>query len=453
MAIEAYAVVIRFSTAVPSIRARGVNVRMDGRDLTRRRFLQYAGVTAAGAAAASVAGPRAQATASSGPDASGVQVAAFYFPQWHVEPLNEFWFGRGWSEWELLTRAEARFPGHEQPKVPVWGMGDEADPAVMARKINAAADSGLDAFMFDWYWYPHGENTYAPFLNRCLEEGFLGADNVNRLKFALMWANHDWTNLFPVHRSNPANLLSVGGAALFGAAPPTSFDQLTSYVVDIYMTHPSYWRVGGGAYFSIYQIEKFLDGFGRDTAAARAALDVFRQKARAAGVGELHLNCMTVDALHYDPQSIANRNQLVDALGMDSHTTYVWIHHSGFTQFPEMPYTDMRSDAATVWQAFGDGFVKPYFPNVTMGWDSTPRCQPSDMWENLGYPFTPILSGNTPGEFEQALRMARDFVLGKPDPRIITINAWNEWTEGSYLEPAQGQGMGYLNAVKHVFGS
>lgn len=34
---------------------------------------------------------------------------------------------------------------------------------------------------------------------------------------------------------------------------------------------------------------------------------------------------------------------------------------------------------------------------------------------------------------------------------LITINSWNEWTEGSYLEPDDLNGYGYLEAVKKVF--
>jgi hypothetical protein len=36
--------------------------------------------------------------------------------------------------------------------------------------------------------------------------------------------------------------------------------------------------------------------------------------------------------------------------------------------------------------------------------------------------------------------------------RILILNCWNEWTEGSYLEPDTVHGMAYLDAVKEVFG-
>ena len=113
--------------------------------------------------------------------------AAYYFPGYHAEKRNDRIHGPGWSEWELMKCARPRFAGHDQPKVPLHGWGDESDPAEMAVKIEDASSHGIDVFVFDWYWY-NGEQ----FLEKPLNEAFLNAPNRNRLKFAIMWANHNW---------------------------------------------------------------------------------------------------------------------------------------------------------------------------------------------------------------------------------------------------------------------
>jgi len=57
----------------------------------------------------------------------------------------------------------------------------------------------------------------------------------------------------------------------------------------------------------------------------------------------------------------------------------------------------------------------------------------------------------TPENFAAALRLAKQYVDEHPDQfPLITINAWNEWVEGSYLLPDQVFGFGYLEAVKSV---
>ena len=46
-------------------------------------------------------------------------VACYYFPNYHADARNAATHGPGWSEWELVKRAEPRFAGHRQPRVPV----------------------------------------------------------------------------------------------------------------------------------------------------------------------------------------------------------------------------------------------------------------------------------------------------------------------------------------------
>ena len=68
------------------------------------------------------------------------------------------------------------------------------------------------------------------------------------------------------------------------------------------------------------------------------------------------------------------------------------------------------------------------------------------------YPNTAILADNKPELFEESLLEAKQFVdEHHTTPRAITLYAWNEWTEGGYLEPDTVHGMGYLEAIRRVF--
>lgn len=372
-------------------------------------------------------------------------VAVYYFPNFHADARNALMRGEGWTEWELLKKACPRFPGHQQPKVPAWGEQDEADPQIMAYKIDAAADHGIDSFIFDWYWYNDG-----PFLQRGLEEGFLRAPNNDRLKFGIMWANHDWLDIFPLKRSeNPfqdARLLYPG------TVTPETFETIMNHCIEKYFKHPSYWLLDGCPYFSFYDLGKLVEGNG-SLEATRRMLDMFRKKAQSAGFKDMHLNAIVFgNAILPGESAPTDPKAIVDALGFDSITSYVWIHHFNSPNFPVEAYDNYRDAYFKYWDEARLTYKQPYYPNVTMGWDASPRTVQSDQLDNLGYPFMTTIQDNTPDKFAEALRLTRQRLEAENLPHpFITINAWNEWTEGSYLEPDVKHGMDYLEAIRGVF--
>jgi hypothetical protein len=372
-----------------------------------------------------------------------ITVASYYFGNYHPgDPRNVKSKGQDWSEWELVKAARPRFPGHHQPNVPLWGYTDESDPKVMEQKIAAAADHGVDAFIFDWYYYNDG-----PFLDRPIDIGFLKARNNARLKFAFMWANHDWQEIHPYQRGSKREILYPG------VVTPENFDKICDHVIRSYFKHPSYWRIEGKPYFSFYDLTKLMEGFG-SVEATRAALDKFRATAIAAGLPGLHLNAVVWGHAVLPVEKVpADPAKLVKDLGFDSVTSYVWIHHVALPKL-QTDYSEVRDAYFRYWNEATRKFNVPYYPNVTMGWDSSPRAHQDDEFGNFGYPFTNTIAGNTPERFKEALAMTKRRLLAKPGgPRIFNINCWNEWTEGSYLEPDTVNGMKYLEAVRGVFGS
>ena len=372
---------------------------------------------------------------------SSFTVAAYYFPNYHPDRRNQAFHGPGWTEWELVKNAKPRFYAHNQPKVPLWGYTDESDPGQMAQKIDAAADHGINAFIFDWYYYDDG-----PFLERGVEEGFMKAPNAERLQFGLMWANHDWINIHPARLDRTPELLYPG------TVTPETFDTMTDVLIEKYFVHPSYWRIEGCPYFSIYELHTLMKSFG-GVAATADAFERFRDKAQAAGLPGLHLNAVSWGVqLLPGETAVRDPEKLIQVMGFDSVTSYVWIHDVPLSKFPQTPYLEVMDQACKTWNRNVDRFGVPYYPNVTMGWDASPRCHRDDSFENRGYPFMASLSENTPEAFQQALALARKFLETNPQCRnTLTINCWNEWTEGSYLEPDTQHGTAYLEAIRHVF--
>jgi hypothetical protein len=177
--------------------------------------------------------------------------------------------------------------------------------------------------------------------------------------------------------------------------------------------------------------------------AANAIFKEFRDRVAKAGLGELHINAIT--SYYRKPEDYA----IFEKVKPDSFGSYNWTHM--VEKFPTNDYDEAERLNTANYAVLSERCEAPYNPNITMGWDVSPRSVQSEIYENVGYPFTGICYG-TPAQYENALRNAREFFRsGKCTGSMITLNAWNEWTEGSYLEPDEIHGMGYLEAIKKVF--
>src|SRR3954453_19191923 len=80
-------------------------------------------------------------------------VACYTFPHYHRSAFNDRLYGTGWTEYMLMRGGRPWFPGHHQPRTPMLGELDERNPATWDTYSDLAVASGIDAFIFDWYWY------------------------------------------------------------------------------------------------------------------------------------------------------------------------------------------------------------------------------------------------------------------------------------------------------------
>ena len=372
-------------------------------------------------------------------------VMCVYYPEWHVYPEGEEIFGKGRTEWDLVNTAKPRFPGHRQPIRLVDGCPDDSDPAAVAKEIDYAADAGIDVFLYDWYWADSH-----PIQHEALEKGFMKAPNRGRMKFAIMWANHDRSNAFRPEIGKSAE-------RYYWKLKWTSeeFLEAIDYCIAHYFRSPQYYCRDGRPYFSVYSAKKLVDRIGGPEK-MRQTLAAAQERMAKAGLPPLHFSAMVHSAADaaiaakagYDSVSAYNvtpydfddndvgREVRKGAKQVLSHAEFAEAHR----QF------NAKIAAAS---------ALAYTPVVSRGWDCSPRCRQDEPfpWRKQVYPYLGIVSSLSPAVFADTLAAARDQALSDPKrPGAVLINAWNEYTEGSYLMPDRDDGDAYLRAVEEVFG-
>ncbi|MBQ8189262.1 MAG: glycoside hydrolase family 99-like domain-containing protein [Lachnospiraceae bacterium] len=359
-------------------------------------------------------------------------IAAYVWPAYTGDEMRTriFW-PEGIGEWQTVKNMKNK-GDYEWKRKPLWGYVNEADPYVMEMEIEAATDHGVNVFIYDWYWYDN-----RPFLENCLNDGFLKAKNHDKMKFYLMWANHDANTLWDRRISGQNTTIWEGSVS------QEQFYTIGKRWIDQYFQLPCYYKIDGKPVVSIYDIANFINGMG-GIEQARNALTWLREEAVRAGLPGVHVqmiklgdNKLNLSGVDGSTMNISQIEALHE-LRFDSCTHYQYVHFTDINR----NHQEILPDVVKEWNDIRQQTKIEYFPHVSVGWDNNPRY----------FEFHPrVMKNNTPAEFEKALQQAKAFSDQYNTVPLITINSWNEWTETSYLEPDNVYGYGYLEAIKRVF--
>jgi glycosyltransferase involved in cell wall biosynthesis len=349
------------------------------------------------------------------PETLRLKAIAFYLPQFHPFEENDAWWGRGFTEWTNVSKAVPQFVGHRQPHLPgELGFYDLRLIDVMKRQAELARLYGIHGFCFHHYWFSGHRLMERP-VDQLLQHPEID------LPFCICWANENWTRRWDGHEND----------VLIGQN--YTFDNDAAFIRDAmpYLSDPRYIRIDGRPLLIIYRPSLLPD--------ARRSLQVWREHARAEGLGELFIAMVQFDvddpriygfdaALEFPPHKVAR------GLSSINHTLDIANpRYEGYV----VDYREMAERSRT----WADEDY-PLFKGVTPRWDNEARKP------GRGYTF----AHSSPDEYQSWLSSAGEFALAKPvcGESVVFINAWNEWAEGAHLEPDRHYGYAFLQATRNV---
>jgi glycosyltransferase involved in cell wall biosynthesis len=342
-----------------------------------------------------------------------VRLIAFYLPQFHAIPENDEWWGKGFTEWTNVRRAEPQFVGHEQPHVPAdLGYYDLNDPDVQVRQARLAAEYGLGGFCFYFYWFGGKRLLEMPIST------FANNPDIT-LPFCLCWANENWSRRWD------------GKDSEILIAQDHSADDDIAFIEHLsqYLRNPRYIRVDGKPLVMVYRPGLLPDP--RGTAAR------WRHWCRNNGVGEIHLaytqSFEAVDPAEYGFDA---------AIEFPPNNTAPPVITDSVDKL-NPAFSGIVYDYRT-YPARSEAYVTPpytLYRGVFPAWDNEARRTGRGA----------VFHHSSPALYRTWLRNAaidteRRFV--RPDSRLVFVNAWNEWAEGAHLEPDQRYGYAYLQATR-----
>lgn len=342
-----------------------------------------------------------------------VKLLSFYLPQFHPIPENDKWWGRGFTEWYNVVRAKPQFEGHYQPHLPIdIGFYDLRVPEIMEQQIEMAKIGGLAGFCFYYYWFD-GKRLLDRPLDMFLEHKEWD------FKFCVCWANENWTRRWDGMEND-----------ILIAQNHSKEDDL-KFIEDYsrYTRDSRYIRIDNKPLLIIYRPDIFPD--------IKKSVKFWRDFYKRKYNEELVMAMIQTFGSH-DP----NEFGFDYAIEFPPHNVAPEDLTTKFKLFSG--YSGRINNVRTFMDKSREKLSKTsynLFRGVMLNWDNTPRKG------NSGN----VYLNNPPHSYREWLFEAcKDTLKNKPNPdeRIVFINAWNEWAEGTHLEPDEKYGYGYLNATK-----
>lgn len=350
---------------------------------------------------------------------SPLKAVAFYLPQFHPFEENDTWWGKGFTEWTNVTKAKPNFNGHYQPHLPIHnGFYDLRIPEVMIEQAKLAKNYGIYGFNFYYYWFDGKVLMHRPF-DILLEHKEID------INFCITWANENWTRTWDASENEVL------------IAQKHSNEDSKAFIRNMfkYFEDSRYIRVDNKPVLIIYRCD-IIPNIVETTL-------LWREEVKQAGFEGIHLVCAQTygikdpkvygfdAAIEFPPHNALSADNKIDKA----------VHN------PEFTGTIFDYSKIVEEQCMKERLDGKCYETLMLSWDNTARKQNhSNIFTNFSLDLYKDWLSNIATHTFYNKNIAEE-------EKFIFINAWNEWAEGTHLEPDRKYGYGYLEATYEILKS
>ncbi len=361
---------------------------------------------------------------------SEVKLIAYYLSQYHQNDDNDRWWGKGFTDWVNVKKAEPLFIKHRQPRIPLGGnYYDLSDIEVMRWQVKIAKEYGIYGFCFYHYWFEGKLLLEKPI------EQFLQSDIA--FPFCFMWANETWTRTWNAREED---------VLLRQTYSEKYWDAHFKYLLPFFLDE-RYIQKDGMPVFLLYRA--------KDIPNVKQMIDRWNQLAWESGLAGIYfiqaddkrrkLSCAkNINATTlFEPRRSANE---INTYEKGIHS---FVHSKMLKPFSRLPVVAKEYYDSLAYNMVYQRLVsnaekyrnRNCFYGAFVNWDNTPRKQERGEF----------FRGGTPDKFEEYLYRVL-WMSQRDHKEFVFLFAWNEWAEGAYLEPDTDWEYAYLEAVRRSLG-
>ena len=335
-----------------------------------------------------------------------IKAIALYLPQFHFIKENNEWWGENFTEWTNVRISKPLYKGHHQPRKP----GDEegylgyyflTNALIIKKQVKLAKSHGIYGFGIYYYWFSG---------RRLLEKPldiYINNKDID-FPFLLIWANENWSKNW---NGGNRNILIKQEYKI--KDPENFIKDIKKYIID-----HRYIKINGKSLIGIYEPLKIPN--------LKETISIWRKMAKLYEIGELYI----ITSLNgYNIKVFKNLNIFDAAYDFPPRNIFKYIKNHNFYNF--LIYKNKNFINLT------NEF--PVFRGSMLEWDNTPRRGKNGV----------IFREYSPEKFYILNKMIIQYTKThyNSSNRLIFINAWNEWGEGTYLEPDEKYGYSSINAL------